>query len=248
MHSGCQPKLEHLQWYYPAGRGGDMSGRMIEFRVNDRSARGYGAIPSSGNGPGVVVIHEWWGLVDHIKAVVDRFASEGFVAMAPDLFHGEATRLRDRAGSLMMMMSIDEAERDLAGAIFSVLDNPATSSRKIGVIGFSMGGALALQAATKSPAVGGCVVFYGLHPNVHPNLARLEAPVLGLYAERDRTISPEYVRNLEQKMRQLGKRIDIHVYPADHGFFNDTRKETFDDDAAADAWQRTLDFLRRHLN
>ncbi len=153
-------------------------GTMVEFKSNGGQTSGYLAIPESGNGPGVVVIQEYWGLVDHIKDVCDRFAAEGFVSLAPDLFHGKIAKSPDEAGKLMMAMRIDEAEKDLRGAIQYLLDHDATTGDKVGTVGFCMGGALSLYAATKNPQVGACVVFYGGHPNVKPDLPNLQAPVL----------------------------------------------------------------------
>src|SRR6185369_14593879 len=141
---------------------------MVEFSSNGNRTEGYLAIPVSGDGPGIVVLQEWWGLVDHIKSVCDRFAGEGFVALAPDLFHGKTTKSPDEAGKLMMALRIDEAEKDLAGAVEYLLQHDAVSFAKAGTIGFCMGGALSLYAASKNSKVGACVVFYGGHPNVHP--------------------------------------------------------------------------------
>jgi carboxymethylenebutenolidase len=225
-----------------------MTGQMVDFSSNGGSASGYLAIPAKGKGPGVIVIQEWWGLVDHIKDVCDRFASEGYVALAPDLYHGKTTRSPDEAGKLMMALRIDEAEKDLRGAIQYLLNHEATTGDKVGVIGFCMGGALALYAASKNPQVGACVVFYGIHPNGKPDLPNLQAPVLGIYAERDRSTPPEAVRKLEKQLRELGKSVEMHIYPdADHAFFNDQRKEVYNEKAAADAWRRTLEFFAKHL-
>jgi carboxymethylenebutenolidase len=112
-----------------------------------------------------------------------------------------------------------------------------------------MGGVLSLYAASKNERVGACVVFYGIHPKVEPDFAALRAPVLGLYAERDQFVPPAAVRALEEKFAEHGKSIETHIYPgADHAFFNDTRPEVYDADAAADAWRRTTEFFRRHLS
>ena len=195
------------------------------------------------------MIQEWWGLVDHIKDVCDRFAAEGFVALAPDLYHGKTTKSPDEAGKLMMAMRIDEAERDLSAAVDYLSTLDSTTSEKIGVVGFCMGGALSLYTATKNPKIGACVVFYGGHPKVKPDLPNLNAPVLGLYAEKDGFVTPESVRELERKLKDLGKQIDVKIYPdTDHAFFNDTRPEVYNAEAAADAWQRTVEFLRKHLS
>ena len=224
-------------------------GELVDFKANGQTASGYLAIPQQGSGPGVVVIQEWWGLVDHIKDVCERFANEGFVALAPDLYHGKTTKSPDEAGKLMMAMRIDEAEKDLSGAVQYLLDHDATTGDKAGVVGFCMGGALALYTATKNPSVGACVVFYGGHPNVKPDLPKLQAPVLGIYGERDKSVPPESVHRLEQQLKALGKKVDVIIYPnADHAFFNDARPAVYVPEAAADAWQRTIEFFRKHLS
>src|SRR5262245_24458208 len=156
-------------------------GEMAQFPFAGGTTGGYLSIPEKGTGPGVVVIQEWWGLVDHIKDVCDRFAAEGFVALAPDLYHGKSTKSPDEAGKLMMSMRIDEASRDLAGAIAYLKSHAAAHGGKVGTVGFCMGGALSLYAASSNPDVGACVIFYGGHPSVKPDLGSLKAPVLGLY-------------------------------------------------------------------
>ena len=223
-------------------------GEMVEFPVNGGSISGYEAAPENGGGPGVVVIQEWWGLVDHIKDVCDRFAAAGFVALAPDHYHGKTTKSPDEAGKLMMALRIDEAEKELEGAVDYLLKHDAVTSRRIGVVGFCMGGALALYTATKNAKVGACVVFYGGHPNVKPDLPNLHSPVLGLYAEKDGFVTPQSVRELESKLKALGKSFEVVIYRrADHAFFNDSRPAVYIEEAAADAWQRTTDFLHKHL-
>ena len=223
-------------------------GEMVQFPNNGGSTDGYLAVPDSGSGPGIVVIQEWWGLVDHIKEVCDRFAAEGFVALAPDLYHGKTTKSPDEAGKLMMAMRIDEAEKDLRAAADYLSIQDSTTSKKVGVVGFCMGGALALYTVTRNPKIGACVVFYGGHPNVKPDLPNLHAPMLGLYAERDGFVTPDSVRELERKLNDLGKQVEVKIYPdADHAFFNDSRPEVYNADAAADSWQRTIEFLRENL-
>src|SRR6185503_10888800 len=120
---------------------------MVPFPFAGGNTNGYLSLPQNNSGPGVVVIQEWWGLVDHIKNVCDRFAAEGFVALAPDLYHGKMTKSPDEAGKLMMALRIDEAERDISAAVDFLLTRDAATSEKIGVIGFCMGGALALYSA-----------------------------------------------------------------------------------------------------
>jgi carboxymethylenebutenolidase len=225
-----------------------MAGRMIEFKSNGGVAQGYLSVPESGVGPGVVVIQEWWGLVPHIKDVADRFAAEGFVALAPDLYHGDVARSPDEAGKMMMALNIAQTEKDLRGAVQYLLDDEATTGDSVGTVGFCMGGALSLYAASKNPRVGACVVFYGIHPKVEPDFDSLRAPVLGLFAEKDNFVTPDVVRALEETMREHGKAIETHTYTdTDHAFFNDTRPEVYDADASADAWRRTIEFLRANL-
>ncbi len=144
-----------------------MAGTMVEFASNGSKTAGYLATPASGKGPGVLVLQEWWGLVGHIKNVCDRFAAEGFTALAPDMYHGKTASEPDGAGKLFMALNISQAERDLRGAATYLLGQ--SSAKKIGAVGFCMGGQLALYAATLNPSVGACVNFYGIHPNVKPS-------------------------------------------------------------------------------
>ncbi|HEX5706041.1 MAG TPA: dienelactone hydrolase family protein [Pyrinomonadaceae bacterium] len=226
-----------------------MAGQMVEFKSNGGTAAGYLAQPESGRGPGVIVLQEWWGLVPHIKDVCERFAREGFVALAPDLYHGEQARSPDEAGKMMMALNIAQTERDLRGAVEYLLGHEATEGERVGTVVFCMGGVLSLFAACENPEqVAACVVFYGIHPKVELRLENLRAPVLGLYAERDQFVTPEVVGELESKLKALGCEAEMHIYPdTDHAFFNDTRPEVYDAEAAADAWRRTTEFFRRHL-
>jgi carboxymethylenebutenolidase len=225
-----------------------MTGAMATFPTNGRTGSGYLAIPESGGGPGVIVIQEWWGLVDHIKDLADRFAREGFVALAPDLYHGKATQSPDEAGKLMMALNIAETEKDLRGAIQYLVGLDATTSDKVGTVGFCMGGQLSLYAACANPSVGACVVYYGIHPNVKPDLKSLRAPVLGFFAENDTSVPPAAARKLEADLKAAGKEAEIHVYPgADHAFFNDTRPEVHHAKHARDSWERMLRLFRERL-
>ena len=209
---------------------------------------GYLSLPPQGHGRGVLVVQEWWGLVDHIRDVCDRLAREGFVALAPDLYHGEHTRSPDTAGRLMMDLEIPRAERDLAAAAQALLGHQAVTGPRLGAIGFCMGGQLALFAATRNPRIGAVVDFYGIHPRVSLDLSQLQAAVLGLFAERDTFVTPEAARKLESDLRSAGRRARIRIFSGvDHAFFNDTRPDVYDAAAAAAAWSDTLGFLREEL-
>lgn len=225
-----------------------MPGRMVEFQANGTKTQGYLATPPAGKGPGLLVIQEWWGLVGHIKKLCDRFAAEGYSALAPDLYHGKAATEPDEAGKLMMALDIARAEKDLAGAAAFLLGQPGTAGAKLGVVGFCMGGQLALFAATLNPSIGACVNFYGIHPNVKPDYTRLNGPVLGLYAEKDGFVTPKVAREVEAAIKAAGKQVEIQIYPGvDHAFFNDERADVYNAAAAQDAWRRTLDLFGKHL-
>lgn len=224
-------------------------GEVIEFPSNGARGQGYLAAPASGAGPGVVVIQEWWGLVDHIKGVCERFAAEGFVALAPDLYHGRITAEPDEAGKEMMALRMDQASRDMSGAVDELLQRSSGSG--VGVIGFCMGGGLALVLATQRPdAVKAVVPCYGLipWPDAKPEYSAMSAAVLGHYAENDEFFPPEKARELEDQLRGLGKDVEIVVHPGtSHAFFNDTRPEVHDPQEARLLWESSVDFFRRTL-
>lgn len=221
-------------------------GQMVSFAANGGTCGGYLARATRAEAPGVVVVQEYWGLNDHIKDVADRFAAAGYQALAPDLYHGLVATEPDEAGKAMMAMRIDDAAKDLRGAIQYVKQ---VTGKNAGTVGFCMGGALSLFAACENPDdVAACVDFYGGHPAVKYGLERLRAPVLGLFAAKDTFVSPEKVEELDAELTRLGKAHDFVVYPdADHAFFNDTRQTVYKADAARDAWDRVLQFFGRHL-
>ena len=224
-------------------------GEMIEFPSNGSTDQGYLAVPPSGSGPGVVVIQEWWGLVPHIKDVCDRFAAEGFVALAPDLYRGKQVSEPDEAGKEMMAMQLDRAGKDMSGAVDELRRRSGRDT--VGVVGFCMGGGLALVLATQRPdAISACVAFYGVipWPEAQPDFSKMSGAVLAHIAELDGFFGPEAANALEAQLKALGVDTTFHHYAgADHAFFNDTRPEVYDAAASALAWQRTIDFLHARL-
>ncbi|MEI2817078.1 MAG: dienelactone hydrolase family protein [Microthrixaceae bacterium] len=225
-------------------------GEIIEFPSNGSNGRGYLA-EAAGGGPAVIVIQEWWGLVPHICEVVDRFASAGFTALAPDLYRGETTTEPDEAGKLMMALNLDRAARDMSGAIEALLARPATTSSKVGVVGFCMGGGLALKlACDRADVVGACAPFYGLIPweGALPDWSKLQAPVRGHYAELDGFFGPAAVAELQATLDGLGKDAQLTVHPGvQHAFFNDHRPEVYAAAEAEVAWETTISFLSSAL-
>ena len=223
-------------------------GQRVEFPSNGHTCQGYFAAPPSGKGPAVVVIQEWWGLVPHIEDLVDRFAAEGFTAVAPDLYHGKTTKSPDDAGKMLMELDVERAELEIAEAANFVLGRPECSSSKFGVVGFCMGGALAQFEATRNPKCGAAVSFYGGFKKVPLEWEKLNAPMLLIYGENDKGVPAAQGIELQKRLRAMGKNVDMAIYSgADHAFFNDTRPEVYNAPAAADAWRRTIELFRRSL-
>lgn len=227
-------------------------GQHIDFSTGDDTGHGYLAVPESGSGPGLLVIQEWWGLVDHIRDVCDRFAAEGFVALAPDLYHGETTTEPDEAGKLMMALNLDQAVADMSGAIAFLQEHDAVTSTHLGVTGFCMGGGLALVVAAERPAAfSACAPWYGLIPWEHaqPDWSNVQAKVRGNFAAEDGFFGPDKAEGLERDLKEAGVDAEITIWPGvDHAFFNDTRPEVHDPDVSAQAWAQTVAFLHAELD
>lgn len=223
-------------------------GSMVEFKANGRNSTGYLATPPSGKGNGLIVIQEYWGLVDHIKDVAERFAKAGYLTLAPDLYHGKATKSPDEAGKMLMALNIAEAGKDMKGAAQYLLGSSAVTSKRVGIVGFCMGGQLALYAGMEYPEIIAAVVdFYGIHPAVKIDAKRVRVPVLGHFGKQDKSVSEESVAMLATAIKGAGESFEYHYYDAGHAFFNDTRPVYSERDAKV-AWQRTLDFLKAHVS
>jgi carboxymethylenebutenolidase len=226
----------------------DTTNKMINFQSNDHTTPGYLAQPEGdGRFPGLVVIQEWWGLVPHIKDVAERFAGEGFVALAPDLYHGQAASEPDEARKLSMELDRNRAVAEIVAAISYLQSLERVAPKMIGVVGFCMGGSLTVATAAASQEVGAAVVFYGMPPELEI-VRTIQAPLLGLYGEKDHGIPVDRVRSLEQELESQGVKHEIHIYPgAGHAFFNDARPHIYQPEAAQDAWGRTLRWFQQHL-
>jgi carboxymethylenebutenolidase len=228
-------------------------GEIIEFPSNGGNGNGYIAVPADGveGTAGIVVLQEWWGLVDQIKRTCDRFAEAGFTALAPDLYHGTTVPLTepDEAGKQMMALEMEAAAKDLSGAVDELIRR--TGRPEVGVIGFCMGGGLALVLATQRPdAVKAVVPAYGLipWPDAQPDFSKLDAAVLGHAAGEDDFFTPDAARQLETELKGLGKRVEFHFYPGvGHAFFNEDRPEVYHRASAELLWDRTVAFFRQTL-
>ena len=226
----------------------EVRGRMIDFKSNSHIIPGYLVEPADElDHPGLVIIQEWWGLVPHIKDVAERLGHEGFVVLAPDLYHGKASEEPDEARKLAMALDRDRAVSEIEAAARHVIARGEVRPKKVGVVGWCMGGGLALSTAASSPLFGACVSFYG-RPLSESDTARIACPVLGLYGENDHGIPVAAVREFEAALQKTRVAHGVHIYPgAGHAFFNDSRPEAYNPAAAADAWSRTISWFRIHL-
>jgi carboxymethylenebutenolidase len=223
----------------------------VTFPSNGGQAHGYLKHPESGSGPGLIVIQEWWGLDDHMADLVDRFAAAGFVALAPDLYGGKVAHDTDTAGQYMQQLPVEQAARDLSGAVDFLLRDDSVTSAKIGAVGYCMGGGFVLMlAAQQGDKIGAAVPFYGVGPAVPDQYRSVTAPVQGHYAEQDGFFPIDQARQLEQQMREESQNdVEFFYYPAGHAFHNDKDAlGTYHEEAAKQAWQRTVEFLNRHLS
>ena len=228
-------------------------GEMVTFASNGHDARGHLAVPDSGSGPAVLVIQEWCGLNPQMKGVADFLAGHGFVALAPDLYHGELAGHdeMDKAGQLMTDLPPDRAARDMSGAVDYLADHDANNGTGVGVIGFCMGGLLSfLIAANRGDVVKAAVPFYGFPQGEgEPDWEGLTASVNGHMASPDDFFPPKAAQELGQRLRDMGKDVEITIHDAGHGFMNEENPGgTFDDGLAAELWPQTIEFLKSKLS
>ena len=225
----------------------------VEFASNGGTASGYFVVPESGSGPGVVLVQEWWGLDPSIKEVADRLGEAGFVALTPDLYHGELAQHTemDRAAQLMSEMPPDRAARDMNGAVDYLAAHPAVQGNRLGVVGFCMGGMLTLILATLRPdKIAAAVPFYGFpQGDMEPDWSQLSATVRGHMAEHDDFFGPDAARALESKLQGLGKDVQFTVHPGTgHAFMGPHNAlGTLDEEVAAEIWPGVVAFLHEQL-
>ena len=182
-----------------------MSGKTVEFQANGHMASGYLALPPWGPGRALVLIQEYWGLVPHIIDLAERFALSGYVTLAPDLYHGQVAKSPDEAGKLYMALNIAEAAKEMRGAAEFLLTHSKVTSKKAGIVGFCMGGALALYAGMEHPDRFAAVVdFYGGHPSVTIDPAKVRVPVQGHFGKKDKSVPEAQVAALAGAVRKSG--------------------------------------------
>jgi carboxymethylenebutenolidase len=221
------------------------SGQMVTFSAGGTRAEGFVARPGPGK-PGVIVIQEWWGLVAHVKDVVQRYASLGYVAMAPDLYHGKSTLEAEEASHLMSGLDWARAVEEIGGAVKYLRD--VEGCDRVGVTGFCMGGALTMLAASL-PGVDAYAAYYGFPPkDAGDAVDRITAPGVIFFGEQEDFFSVPDAQAFAERQRQAGRACEVVVYPgAGHAFFNNDRPEAYVATAANDAWRRTLALFGQYL-
>ncbi len=216
--------------------------------ANQSAGSGYVVVPDSGHGPGVLVLHSWWGLTDWFRGLCDRLADAGFVALAPDLHgDGRTADTPDEAEALLATTDPNRTAGLVVASLSSLARMPATPEGPVGIVGFSMGASWALWAATRfAEQVGALSVYYG---SQDMDFAPMTAAVQGHFAEHDEFTSDDDVAYLEAQLRLVGREVDFHRYPGTgHWFAEDDRTAAHDPTAATLAWDRTIEFLHRHLD
>ena len=225
---------------------------MRTFQVDDRTFSGYLAGPAHGSGPGVVVLHAWWGLTEPFRQVCDRLAAEGFVALAPDLYHGKTTTSVEEAEALVEALNQDEegVRGDVAAAVQflhqHIAAHQADGHGKLAIVGFSLGGAYALDTSvTLAQEIAAVVTFYTTYPGL--GYSGANAAYLCHFAEDDPFESAESVAEMEQELQAASRLATFYTYPGTkHWFFEENRPE-YDAEAAHLAWERTIAFLHERL-
>ena len=224
----------------------------VHYTSGDIQMAGYLARPkANGTYPGMIVIQEWWGLNEHIKDVAGRFAREGYVAIAPDLYSSldhKVTADPNEAGRLMSSLKEAQALKDLNATVAHLKNTEGVDRARLGVVGFCMGGTYALLLPCHSQEIKAAAPFYGQVPSPPDPLRNLSCPVFYIYGDADGWITMADVRRLQEGLRRYGRAGEVKIYPgAPHAFFNDTRKDVYRPTEAKDAWTRVLDFFSRHL-
>lgn len=223
--------------------------KTVSYKSGDETVQGVLYTPSGkGPFPGLIVIHEWWGLNDWVKDQASKLADQGYVALAIDLYRGKVATTPDEAHQIMRGVPEDRAKRDLHAAFEFLSSQSDVKKNRIGAVGWCMGGGYALDVALQEPTLSADVINYGHLATDTEALKKINAPILGIFGAQDKGITPADVKEFEETMKQLGKKIEVKEYDdAGHAFENPNNKEGYREADAADAWKRTVDFLASNL-
>ena len=216
----------------------------LNFTTSQGATTAHVARPHEKVSAAIILIHEWWGINEHIRDLAGRYATEGYLCVAPDLFRGRVARDTEEASALMQALAIEDGMETIRKAIDAAKETYAVE--KFGITGYCMGGTFALRAACEINTLGAAAAFYGDIPE-EDVLAKLTVPTLFIAGTRDAWINPAKVNILKESASKYDLPVEVVSYDADHAFFNDTRPAVYDADAAADAWKRVLAHFRKHL-
>jgi carboxymethylenebutenolidase len=225
------------------------TGKDVSYKSGDETVKAILYTPAgSGPFPGIVVIHEWWGLNDWVKEQASQLADQGYAALAIDLYRGKVADNRDTAHELSRGLPEDRALRDLHAAVEYLKSQSNVKKDRIGSIGWCMGGGYSLDVALQEPTLTATVINYGHLATDPAALGKINAAILGNFGGQDQGIPPADVKKFEESLKQAGKKVDIKIYPdAGHAFENPNNKGGYRSDDAADAWKRTVTFLASTL-
>jgi carboxymethylenebutenolidase len=224
-------------------------GKSVSYKSGDETVQGILYTPTGkGPFPALIVIHEWWGLNDWVKDQASKLSDQGYVTLAVDLYRGKVATTPEMAHEIMRGVPEDRAKRDLHAAFEYLASLPTVKPDRIGSIGWCMGGGYSLDLALQEPTLAADVINYGHLATDTEALKKINAPILGLFGAQDHGITPDDVKKFGAALDQLGKKIDVTIYPdAGHAFENPNNKDGYRADDAANAWQRTVDFLAKTL-
>jgi carboxymethylenebutenolidase len=222
----------------------------VDLHINGDGAYAYVAEPDDeASHPGVVLIQEWWGIEPHIRELAQRLASAGFVVAVPDLYHGKIATEPDDAMKMVMMLrkNVDRAAQEIIGTLETLKARPNVEPKKLGLIGFCVGGFLTYTVASRYPDLGAVVPFYGAGYDPTPDeVARVNAPVLAVYGSQDQSVSQAQIQKIERLYKEAGKDFTVKIFKAGHAFLNPDHGAG-NEAAAAEAWPLAVHFLHQHL-
>jgi carboxymethylenebutenolidase len=221
-----------------------MKTETLDLNTSRGATTAYVARPEKDSAVAVILIQEYWGINDHIRDIAGRYANEGYLCLAPDLYRGKLAKNSGEAGQLMQALAIEDGMETIRQTIAGA--QAKYNVQKLGITGYCMGGTFALRAACEISGLSAAAPFYGDIPE-EDVLKNLAVPTLFIAGERDKWINPEKVNGLKEAARKYNLPVEVVSYNADHAFFNNTRPEVYDAEAASDAWRRVLGLFRKHL-